>query len=117
MTTVEKFCAPGLFDPATYSQGIKVSQAQTILFLSGQVAYTADGGVACRGDFKGQARGAYEAIKALVESQGGTMANIIKITTYVTDALPCRSRADSRGVLRKERAGVDARRDLRACSS
>jgi enamine deaminase RidA (YjgF/YER057c/UK114 family) len=85
MPTIDKFCAPGLFDPATYSQGIKVSQAQTILFLSGQVAYTADGGVACRGDFKGQARGAYEAIKALVESQGGTMASIVKITTYVTD--------------------------------
>jgi enamine deaminase RidA (YjgF/YER057c/UK114 family) len=85
MSTIDKFCAPGVFDPATYSQGIKVSQAQTILFLSGQVAYTADGGVACRGDFKGQARGAYEAIKALVESQGGTLANIIKITTYLTD--------------------------------
>lgn len=85
MATIEKFCAPGLFDPATYSQGIKVTQAQTILFLSGQVAYTDDGGVACRGDFKGQARGAYEAIKALLESQGSTMANVIKITTYVTD--------------------------------
>jgi 2-iminobutanoate/2-iminopropanoate deaminase len=85
MATIDKFCAPGVFDPSTYSQGIKVSQAQTILFLSGQVAYTPDGGVACRGDFKGQARGAYEAIKALVESQGGTMASIVKITTYVTD--------------------------------
>ena len=82
---IEKFCAPGVFDPATYSQAIKVTQAHTLLFLSGQVAYTADGGVACRGDFKGQARGAYEAIKALVESQGGTMANVIKITTYLTD--------------------------------
>jgi enamine deaminase RidA (YjgF/YER057c/UK114 family) len=81
MATIDKFCATGLFDPATYGQGIKVTQAQTILFLSGQVAYTPEGGVACRGDFKGQARGAYEAIKALVESQGGTMANIIKITT------------------------------------
>jgi 2-iminobutanoate/2-iminopropanoate deaminase len=85
LAVIEKFCAPGLFDPATYSQGIKVTQAQTLLFLSGQVAYTADGAAACRGDFKGQARGAYEAIKALVESQGGTMANIIKITTYLTD--------------------------------
>ncbi|HEY7449983.1 MAG TPA: RidA family protein [Vicinamibacterales bacterium] len=85
MATIEKFSAPGVFDPATYSQGIKVTQAQTILFLSGQVAYTTDGGVACRGDFKGQARGAFEAIKALVESQGGTMANIVKLTTYVTD--------------------------------
>jgi enamine deaminase RidA (YjgF/YER057c/UK114 family) len=85
MATLEKFCAPGVFDPATYSQGIRVSHAQTILFLSGQVAYTSDGGVAFRGDFKGQARGAYEAIKALIESQGGTMANIVKITTYVTN--------------------------------
>ena len=85
MATIDKFGAPGVFEPATYSQGVKVSQGQTILFLSGQVAYTPDGGVACRGDFKGQARGAYEAIKALVESQGGTMANIVKITTFVTD--------------------------------
>jgi enamine deaminase RidA (YjgF/YER057c/UK114 family) len=85
MATIEKFGAAGVFEPATYSQGIKVSQAQTILFLSGQVSYTADGGVACRGDFHGQARGAFEAIKWLVESQGGTMANIVKITTYVTD--------------------------------
>jgi enamine deaminase RidA (YjgF/YER057c/UK114 family) len=85
MATIDKFCAPGVFDPATYSQGIKVTQAQNILFLSGQVAYTPEGGVACRGDFKGQARGAYDAIKALVESQGGTLANVIKITTYVTD--------------------------------
>jgi enamine deaminase RidA (YjgF/YER057c/UK114 family) len=85
MPTIEKFGAAGVFEPATYSQGVKVTQAQTILFLSGQVAYTAEGAAACRGDFKGQARGAYEAIKALVESQGGTMASIVKLTTYVTD--------------------------------
>jgi 2-iminobutanoate/2-iminopropanoate deaminase len=85
MPTIEEFAAPGLFDPPTYSLAIKVTHAQTILFLSGQVAYTADGGVAFRGDFKAQARGAYEAIKALVESQGGTLASIVKITTYVTD--------------------------------
>src|SRR5262245_54433374 len=91
MVTIDKFCAQGVFDPATYSQGVKVTHAQSVLFLSGQVAYTADGGVACRGDFKGQARGAYDAIKALVESQGGTLANVVKITTYVTDM---RYRAD-----------------------
>jgi len=85
MPTIDKFCAPGVFDPPTYTQGIRVNQAQTILFLSGQVAYTPEGGVAFPGDFKAQARGAYQAIKALVESQGGTMANVIKITTYVTD--------------------------------
>jgi len=85
MPNIEKFCASGVFDPPTYSQGIKVTGADTILFLSGQVAYDKDGSVASRGDFKGQARGAFEAIKTLVESQGGTMANVIKITTFVTD--------------------------------
>jgi len=91
MISIEPFCASGVFDPPTYTQGIKVSQAQTILFLSGQVAYTAEGGVAHAGDFKAQARGAYQAIKDLVESQGGTMANVVKITTYLTDM---RYRAD-----------------------
>jgi enamine deaminase RidA (YjgF/YER057c/UK114 family) len=85
MITIQPFCAASVFDPPTYTQGIKVSQAQSILFVSGQVAYTAEGGVAHRGDFKAQARGAYQAIKALVESQGGTMANIVKTTTFVTD--------------------------------
>jgi 2-iminobutanoate/2-iminopropanoate deaminase len=85
MANIDKFGAAGVYEPATYSQGVKVTQAQSLLFLSGQVAYTADGGVAFRGDFKAQARGAFEAIKALVEAQGGTMANIVKITTFVTD--------------------------------
>ena len=85
MATIEKFTATGVFDPPTYTQGIKVTQAQTILILSGQVAYTSDGKPDCRGDFKGQARGAYAAIRALVEAQGGTMANVVKITTYLTD--------------------------------
>ena len=70
--------------PGNLQPGGQGPQAQTILFLSGQVAYTEDGSAACRGDF-GKAGGAPEAIKALVESQGGTMANVIKITTYVTD--------------------------------
>lgn len=40
MRTVTPFNAPELFEPPTYTQGIKVHQAQTILFLSGQIAYT-----------------------------------------------------------------------------
>ena len=98
MHTVIPFNAPGLFEPPTYTQGIKVTRAQTILFLSGQVAYTPDGGVAHPGDFKAQARGAYQAIKALVESQGGTMANVIKLTNFVTDM---KYRADL-GAVREE---------------
>ena len=85
MPRIERFCAPALFNPPAYSQGVKVTQAQTILFLSGQLAYSPEGGAAFPGDFTAQARGAYQAIKALVESQGGTMANVVKLTTFVTD--------------------------------
>jgi enamine deaminase RidA (YjgF/YER057c/UK114 family) len=91
MATIEKYCASGVFDPASYSQGIKVTGAQTILFLAGQVAYDKDGGPLHRGDFKAQAREAFRCLKALVEAQGGTLQNVVKINTYVTDI---RYRAD-----------------------
>lgn len=85
MANIEKYSAPGVFEPATYSQAIKVTGAQTILFLAGQVAYDKDGGVLHRGDFKGQAREVFRSIKALVEAGGGRMESIVKITTYLTD--------------------------------
>jgi 2-iminobutanoate/2-iminopropanoate deaminase len=85
MAKVERYCASGVFDPPAYTQAIKVTGAQTILFLSGQVAYEKDGSPGHRGDFKAQARAALQCIKALVEAGGGTMDSIVKINTYVTD--------------------------------
>ena len=43
------------------------------------------GGVAHKGDFTAQARAAFDAIRKLVEAAGGTLANIVKINTSVTD--------------------------------
>ena len=83
--TITKFCAPGVYDPPGYSQAVKVTGAQTILFLAGQVAYDDKGGVAHRGDFTGQARQVFASIKALVEAGGGTLANVVKLNTYLTD--------------------------------
>jgi 2-iminobutanoate/2-iminopropanoate deaminase len=91
MPKVEKFSAVGMFDPPTYSQGIKVSEAGTVLFLAGQVAYDKDGSVKHAGDFKGQAREVFRCIKSLVETAGGRMDNIVKLNTYLTDI---RYRAD-----------------------
>ena len=91
MATIQRYGADGVYDPPTYSQAVRVTGAQTILFLAGQVAYDREGGVTCRGDFKGQAREALRAIKALVEAGGGTMESIVKINVYVTDI---RYRAD-----------------------
>jgi enamine deaminase RidA (YjgF/YER057c/UK114 family) len=91
MPKIEKFAAVGMFDPPTYSQGIKVSEANTVLFLAGQVAYDKDGSVKHPGDFKAQAREVFRCIKSLVETAGGRMDNIVKINTYLTDI---RYRAD-----------------------
>ena len=102
MATIQKYGAPGVYDPPGYSQAIKVTGAQTILFLAGQVPYAPDGTVNHRGDFTAQARQVFGAVKALVEAGGGTLANVVKITTYVTDV---RYRMDFR-VVRDEFFGV-----------
>ena len=86
MAKIERFAAKGVWDPPTYSQGVKVTGAQTILYLAGQVAYDDKGGPAHKGDFAAQARSVFQALKAQVEAGGGTMQNIVKVNTYLTDA-------------------------------
>jgi 2-iminobutanoate/2-iminopropanoate deaminase len=85
MVEIQSFCAPGVFDPPSYSQGTRVTGGQTMLFLSGQIAYDEKGGVLHPGDFKVQAREVLTAIKRLIESQGGTLNNIVKLSTFLTD--------------------------------
>jgi len=85
MAKIERYTAPGVFDPPTYSQAVKITDGKAMLYIAGQVAYDKDGTPAHRGDFKSQAR------EALVEAQGGTLDNVVKINTYVTDI---RFRAD-----------------------
>ena len=65
----------------------KVTGAQTILFIAGQVAYDDTGGPAHGRDFTAQARAAFRSLQAQaqVEAGGGTLANIVKITTYLTN--------------------------------
>ena len=74
-----------MYDPQGYSQGIKVTGAQTILFLAGQVAYEKDGTAKHKGDFKAQARECFMCIKRLVEAAGGNVTNVVKLNTYILD--------------------------------
>ena len=85
MAKIEQYAARGVFDPPTYSQAVKVTGGETILYLAGQVAYDHNGNAAHAGDFKAQARAALQAVRAQVEAGGGTMANIVKVNTYLTD--------------------------------
>ena len=85
MAKIEKYAAKGVYDPPVYSQAVKVEGCQTLLYISGQVDYDASGNCAHPGDFAAQAKATLAALKAQVEAGGGTMANIVKINTYVTD--------------------------------
>jgi 2-iminobutanoate/2-iminopropanoate deaminase len=91
MATIQSYAATSVYDPPAYAQAVKVTGAQTILYIAGQVAYAPDGSAAHPGDFKAQARAALQALKAQVEAGGGTMASIVKVNTYLTDI---RHRAD-----------------------
>jgi 2-iminobutanoate/2-iminopropanoate deaminase len=82
---IERLAAKSVFDPPTYTQTMKVTGAQTILFVSGQVAYDDKGQPGHPGDFAAQARATYSALKAQVEAGGGSLANIVKLTTYLVD--------------------------------
>src|SRR6516165_3400444 len=98
MANIQQYAARGVWDPPTYSQAVKVTGGETILYIAGQVAYDGNGNAAHAGDFKAQARAALQAVKAQVEAGGGTMANIVKVNTYLTDI---RHRADY-GPIREE---------------
>jgi enamine deaminase RidA (YjgF/YER057c/UK114 family) len=82
---IEPYCPEGVYKAPGYSQGIKVTGAQTILFLAGQVSYEKDGTAKHKGDFKAQARECFACLKRLVEGAGGTVKNIVKLNTYVLD--------------------------------
>jgi 2-iminobutanoate/2-iminopropanoate deaminase len=98
MPKLTPYAAPTVYDPPIYAQAVKVEGSRTLLFISGQIDYDANGGCAHPGDFKAQARAALTALKAQIEAGGGTLANIVKVTTYLTDI---RYRADY-GPIRSE---------------
>jgi 2-iminobutanoate/2-iminopropanoate deaminase len=98
MAKIEPYAAKNVYDPPAYAQAVKVEGGRTMLFIAGQVAYDAAGGAAHAGDFKAQARACLEALRAQVEAGGGTMRDIVKVNTYLTDI---RHRAEY-GAVREE---------------
>ena len=85
MVSIEGYAADGVFDPPSYFQAVKVTDARTLLFIAGQVAYDDEGRPAHAGDFTAQAESVFRSVKAQVEAGGGTLDSIVKLTTYLTD--------------------------------
>lgn len=74
--------APAAIGP--YSQGIKISGG-TLLFTAGQVALDPAKGQMIEGDIKAQTRRVLENVKAILTAAGGSLANVVKTTVFMTD--------------------------------
>ena len=67
---------------AQYSHGVEVPAGARTLFCSGQLGVAADDRIP--EDAAGQTELCFENIKAILESAGMTMADIVRINAYVT---------------------------------
>jgi len=76
-------------DPGwAWDDGLPLAQAKQIgntIYVSGQVAYNANGNLVGEGDIRGQTRQVFENIKAVLTAAGSGLGDIIKINTYITD--------------------------------
>ena len=56
-----------------------------LLFISGQVGTDADGNLVGKGDAGAQAEQIHQNLRAILEANGGTLRDIVKLTAFVTD--------------------------------
>jgi reactive intermediate/imine deaminase len=76
-------------DPGwTWDDRLPLAQAQQMgntIYVSGQVAYNAEGQLVGEGDIQAQTRQVFQNIKEILAAAGSDMRDIIKINTYITD--------------------------------
>jgi enamine deaminase RidA (YjgF/YER057c/UK114 family) len=70
--------------PKSYHHAVAVEGGRSI-YLSGQVAFDAERKIVGVGDVVAQTRQAMRNLKAAVEAGGGTMSDIVQITTHVVN--------------------------------
>jgi 2-iminobutanoate/2-iminopropanoate deaminase len=67
-----------------YSSGVEAPAGRTV-YVSGQVAFDAEGNVVGEGDIKLQTETVLEHVKTVVEEAGGGLEDIVKVTVFITD--------------------------------
>ena len=65
-----------------FSNGVRIGQT---LHVAGQLAIDLEGRVVGEGDVRRQTRQVLDNVRAIVEAAGGTLADVIKTTVYLTD--------------------------------
>ena len=69
----------------TYSQAVRVETGDAVwIHVSGQIAIDAEGNLVGPGDMRAQTRQVFENLKAILEANGATFADAVRIGTYLT---------------------------------
>ena len=69
----------------TYSQAVRVETGDAVwISISGQIAIDREGNLVGRGDMRAQTRQVFQNLNAILEANGATFADVVKIGTYLT---------------------------------
>jgi len=69
----------------TYSQAVRVETGDAVwIHVSGQIAIDREGDLVGPGDLRAQTRQVFENLKAILEANGATFGDAVKIGTYLT---------------------------------
>ena len=67
-----------------YSPAV-ITEGGRIVWLAGQTGTVDESGKSLAGDFEGQARQIFKALDATLRKAGGTIADLVQMTVFVTD--------------------------------
>lgn len=68
-----------------FSQGWRVDEASSVVFVSGQASISPDGEVLYADDFEAQVRLTFENLQRVLERAGMALDNVVKLGAYFTD--------------------------------
>jgi 2-iminobutanoate/2-iminopropanoate deaminase len=72
---------PDVYEPFLLSQGIRMGN---VLYISGQAGYGDDGRIVA-GGFRAQGEQAFANLRRALEAGGSSLANVAKVTIFLTD--------------------------------
>jgi 2-iminobutanoate/2-iminopropanoate deaminase len=72
-------------DQFGFSQGWRIDDGRSVVFVSGQGALSPEGEAVGAGDFEAQTRQALQNLRTVLEAAGASLQDILKLTVFVTD--------------------------------
>jgi reactive intermediate/imine deaminase len=66
----------------TYSQAVRAGDT---VYISGQIPLDPATGVLVSGDIEAEIRRVFDNLRAIAEAAGGTLANVVKLSVFLTD--------------------------------